>query len=192
MWQTPFQFAGYGIQSTRGNGSGWHRRFSSQASVRSPVSLLTEQHGKVLGRRKIFSIRAFSHKFRICGAGRSPLSQEQMGQVGSICACNRSQPLTLPGEKALSVGHPHRRYFGVCNGHLFGWALARCYFLTGLSARPGSEKSSRKLLRRACFAQIGALFTQIDLRSNSLKTPISTLKSEALGRASAPFASRIP
>src|SRR5713101_1363904 len=32
------------------------------------------KHGKVLGRRKVFSIWAFSHKFRICGGGRSPLS----------------------------------------------------------------------------------------------------------------------
>src|SRR5260370_351626 len=76
LWQTPFLFERYGIQSTGRNGSGWHRGLGSQARVRSPVSLHAEQHGKVLGRRKVFSVRAFRHKFRVCGGGRSPLSQK--------------------------------------------------------------------------------------------------------------------
>src|SRR6266852_59375 len=46
-----------------------------------------------------------------------------MGQVGSVCACNGSQPLALSCEKALPVGHPHRRNFGIRNGDLFGETL---------------------------------------------------------------------
>jgi len=48
--------------------------------------------------------------------------------AGAYALAPESASHATPGEKALSVGHPHRRYFGVCNGHLFGWALALCYF----------------------------------------------------------------
>src|SRR5260370_8139012 len=99
MWQTPFVFTRYGIQSARGNGSGWHRRFGPQAGVRSPVSLHTEQHGKVLGRRKVFSVRTLSHNFCICGGGRSPISQEKEGALGSIFASNVSHTFAPPTQK---------------------------------------------------------------------------------------------
>jgi hypothetical protein len=49
-----------------------------------------------------------------------PLPQKRMGQVGSVCACNGSQSLALSREKALPVGHPDRRNFGICNGNIFG------------------------------------------------------------------------
>src|SRR6267142_1236679 len=75
-----------------------------------------------------------------------------MGQVGSVCACNRSQPLALPGEKALPLGHPHRRNFGIRNGDLFGEALM-----------PGNRSSHRKTRRGlnsvVRLAQTGILST---------------------------------
>src|SRR5260370_19912341 len=46
-----------------------------------------------------------------------------MDQVGSVCACNRSQSLALPGEKALPVGYPDRRDSRICNRKLFGGAV---------------------------------------------------------------------
>src|SRR6266568_8779682 len=46
-----------------------------------------------------------------------------MDQVGSVCACNRSQSLALPGEKALPVGYPDGRDSRICNRNLFGGAL---------------------------------------------------------------------
>jgi len=64
VWQTPFLFARYGIQCTRGK---WERLAPQDLVLKLAFDrqfpLHTEQHGKVLGRRKIFSIRAFSHKF---------------------------------------------------------------------------------------------------------------------------------
>src|SRR5713101_4245905 len=46
-----------------------------------------------------------------------------MDQVGSVCACSRSQSLALPGEKALPVGYPDGRDSRICNRNLFGGAL---------------------------------------------------------------------
>src|SRR5260370_13809086 len=46
-----------------------------------------------------------------------------MDQVGSVCACSRSQSLALPGEKALPVGYPDGRDSRICNRKLFGGAV---------------------------------------------------------------------
>jgi hypothetical protein len=39
-----------------------------------------------------------------------------MSEVGNVRACYGSQSLAIPGKKALSLGHPHRRNFGYVTG----------------------------------------------------------------------------
>ncbi len=64
VWQTPFLFARYGIQSTHCHGSSGHCRLGSEAWVRPSISFQTRQYRQVLGRRKGLSVRTLSLKFR--------------------------------------------------------------------------------------------------------------------------------
>ncbi len=61
-----------------GIGCGKHHSYGADLALKLAFDrqfpYTPNKHGKVLGRRKVFSIWAFSHKFRICGGGRSPLS----------------------------------------------------------------------------------------------------------------------
>jgi len=121
--QTPFQFAGYGFKHSR-HGSGctadlvlklaFDRQFLTHRTVRESS-----------GAAEDFSIRAFSHKFRIAAlvAHRFPRT---MGQVGAYALATGAASHATR-QKALSVGHPHRRYFGYLTAPIW-LGTSRCYF----------------------------------------------------------------
>src|SRR5712691_12252473 len=76
-----------------------------------------------------------------------------MDQVGSVCACSRSQSLALPGEKALPVGYPDRRDSRICNRKLFGGALMQRR--TAVTMRQDANVSQQH------FAPISRLFWDV-------------------------------
>src|SRR5260370_12920858 len=90
-----------------------------------------------------------------------------MGQVGSVCACNWSQSLALPSEKALPVGHPDRRDSRICNGNLFGGALMQRR--TAVTMRQDADVSQQH------FAPVSRL-KRVVLRSERI-SPIPCLNS---------------